>query len=66
MDSIIDNVERIIVAKILPNEDIIDAIREMVIKYEIISGNVNIIGALSKATIGFFDITKNYLLAICK
>ncbi len=58
MDSIVDNVGRVILAKVLPDEDLIDAIKEMVMSYKIISGLVNVIGALKKATLGFFDLHK--------
>ncbi|MFX1273547.1 MAG: PPC domain-containing DNA-binding protein [Promethearchaeota archaeon] len=58
MNSIITNVGRVIVGKVLPNEDIIDAISELAIENNITSGLVNIIGALKKATIGFFDLNK--------
>ncbi len=45
----------------MPDEDIIDAIKEMVIKHDIKSGLVTIIGALKKATIGYFHIkSKEY------
>lgn len=56
MNSLITDVGRVIVGKILPNEDLIDAISELVIKHDIISGFIKIIGALKKVTIGFFDI----------
>ncbi|MBN1802769.1 MAG: DNA-binding protein [Candidatus Lokiarchaeota archaeon] len=61
MNSIECNIGRVIVGKILPDEDIIDAIKEMVLKHDIKSGLVNVIGALKKTTIGYFDIEiKNY------
>ena len=58
MNSILTDIGRVIAGKVLPNEDLIDAIREMVMKHEITSGFINSIGALKKATIGFFDINK--------
>ena len=58
MNSIETRIGRVFVGKILPNEDIIDAITEMVVKYDITSGLINIIGALNKVTIGFFDLEK--------
>ena len=61
MDSIAENIGRVIIAKLLPHEDLIDAIKEIVMKHEIPSGIVNIIGAVNKATLGFYDINKkNY------
>ena len=54
-------VGRVIVAKIEPNEDIIDAIKELIKKHTIKSGLLNVIGALKQFTIGYFDIeTKEY------
>jgi len=52
------SVNRVIVAKIEPNEDIFDAIKEVINKHKIKSGLVNIIGALKKFTIGYFNIDK--------
>jgi len=62
LNSILTNIGRVIIGKVLPNEDLITAIKEMVMKYELTSGSVNIIGALKKATIGFFDINKKEYL----
>ncbi|MFW9820537.1 MAG: PPC domain-containing DNA-binding protein [Candidatus Thorarchaeota archaeon] len=56
MRSIESNSKRIIVAKIEPNEDLIDSIVTLVNKYNIKSGIINCIGALKKFTIGFYDI----------
>lgn len=52
------SVNRVIIAKIEPNEDIFDAIKEVINKHNIKSGLVNIIGALKKFTIGYFNIDK--------
>ena len=61
MKSIETNVERVIVGKVLPDEDLFDAIIEMVNKHDIKSGLINVIGALNKFTIGFFDLkSKEY------
>ncbi len=51
-------INRVIIVKIQPEEDIIDSIIEIVRKYNIKSGLINIIGALKKTTIGYFDIKK--------
>ena len=51
-------VNRVIVAKIEPSEDIFDAIKEIIEKHNIKSGLLNIIGALKKFTIGYFHIDK--------
>lgn len=63
MKSIETKSKRIIIAKIEPNEDLIDSIINLVKKYDINSGVINCIGALKKFTIGFYDInSKNYKL----
>jgi len=59
MKSIERHVGRVIVGKLNPNEDLIDGITEMVIKHEINAGLVNVIGALKKCTLGFFNIETN-------
>ena len=56
MKSIKTKVKRVIVGKLEPDEDIIDAITDLVKNQNITSGFVNIIGALKKITIGFFDL----------
>ena len=63
MKSIETKSKRIIVAKVEPNEDLIDSIISLVKKYDIKSGIINCIGALKKFTIGFYNInSKNYNL----
>ncbi len=56
MKSIERNVSRVIIGKLNPGEDLIDGITEMVIKYDLNAGLVNVIGALKKCTLGFFNI----------
>lgn len=58
MNSVISKAKRVIVGKVLPEEDLIDKIREMVHKFEIKSGLVNVIGAFKKFTLGYYDIPK--------
>ena len=61
MKSIETKIGRVIVARLMPDEDLIDAIKEIVRKYNIKAGLINVIGALKKVTIGFFDLkTKEY------
>ena len=61
MRSIETKINRIIVGKVEPDEDLIDAILEMVQKHKIHSGLINCIGALKKFTIGYYNIdTKIY------
>jgi len=61
LKSIKTKIERIIIGKIEPNEDLIESIIDLVKKYDIKSGVINCIGALKKFTIGFYDIdSKNY------
>ncbi|MFX1417337.1 MAG: PPC domain-containing DNA-binding protein [Promethearchaeota archaeon] len=62
MKSIETKTKRIVVGKIEPDEDLIDAIISMINKHKITSGLINCIGALKKFTIGYFDIaSKRYL-----
>ena len=51
-------INRIIVAKIEPDEDLIDSILRLVKIYDIKSGFLNCIGAFKKFTIGYFDLNK--------
>ncbi len=61
MKSIETTIGRVIVGKLEPGDDIIDSISELVKNYNIKSGLVNVIGALGKSTIGFFDLeSKEY------
>jgi len=61
LKSIETKIGRVIVARLMPDEDLIDAIKEIVRKYNIKAGLINVIGALKKVTIGFFDLkTKEY------
>lgn len=63
MKSIETKSKRIIIAKVEPNEDLINSIITLVKKYDIKSGIITCIGALKKFTIGFYDInSKNYNL----
>jgi hypothetical protein len=49
---------RIIVAKLSPDEDVTDAVTQIVKHYDIQSGSIKIIGALKKCTLGYFNINK--------
>ena len=61
MKSIETNVGRVIVGRIMPDEDIFDAIIEIIKKHNVKSGLINVIGAFKKFTIGYFDLeTKEY------
>ena len=61
MKSFEAKIERIIIGKVEPDEDLIEAIIKMVKKHKIQSGFINCIGALKKFTIGYFNIdTKTY------
>ena len=61
MKSIETNIGRVIVARVMPDEDLIDAIKVLVKNYDIKGGLINIIGAFKKFTIGYFDLnTKEY------
>ena len=61
MRSIEAKIGRIIVGKVEPDEDLIEAIIAMVKNHKIQSGLINCIGALKKFTVGYFNIdTKIY------
>ena len=61
MKSIKTNLNRVIVVKIEPDEDLIDSLKKIVSEYNIKSGLINCIGALKEFTIGYFDLEKgNY------
>jgi len=61
MKSIETKSKRIIIGIVEPNEDLMDSIIEIVMKYKIKSGVINCIGALKKFTIGFYSIfSKDY------
>ena len=61
MKSIETKVNRVIVAKLEPGDEVLDSMMELVKKHEIKAGLINIIGAFSKFTIGYFDLdTKKY------
>ncbi|TFG03129.1 MAG: DNA-binding protein [Promethearchaeota archaeon] len=61
MKSIETNIGRVIVARVIPDEDLIDAIKVLVKNYDIKGGLINVIGAFKKFTIGYFDLnTKEY------
>ena len=55
MRSIETKIKRIIVAKIEPNEDLVDSIVDLVKNYNVKSGLINCIGALKKFTISFYE-----------
>ena len=55
MKSIESSVKRIIVAKLERGEDLLDSLVALAKKYELVSGFFSAIGALSEASIGFFE-----------
>jgi len=62
MKSIETKINRVIVGKVEPDEDLIDSIIQMIKDHDIKSGLINCIGALKKFTIGYFDInSKSYI-----
>ena len=58
MKSVESSIGRVIVARLMPGEDLLDSVKELVKKHDIKAGLVNIIGALNKITLGYFDIEK--------
>ena len=57
MKSIETNIGRVIVARVMPNEDLIDATKDIVNIHNVKSGLINVIGAFKKFTIGYFDLS---------
>ncbi|MFX1325528.1 MAG: PPC domain-containing DNA-binding protein, partial [Promethearchaeota archaeon] len=63
MKTVESKINRIIIGKVEPDEDLIESITQMIRNHDIKSGLVNCIGALKKFTIGYFDIhSKEYLV----
>ena len=61
MKSIFTNIKGVIIAKIEPNEDLIDSIINLVEESKIKSGIVNCIGAFKEFTLGYFNLeSKSY------
>ncbi|MHA1804543.1 MAG: PPC domain-containing DNA-binding protein [Promethearchaeota archaeon] len=56
MKSLETTIGRAFVGRIMPGEDVIDAITEMVKRHEIKAGFISVIGALNITTIGYFDL----------
>jgi predicted DNA-binding protein with PD1-like motif len=54
--SIEAKIKRVIIGKVEPDEDLIEAITQMVQKHTIQSGLINCIGALKIFTLGYFNI----------
>ncbi len=50
------NVERTIVARLMPGEDVLEEIEKLVLQYDILGGAINFIGAVRQATLGYFDL----------
>ena len=63
MKSIETDIGRVIVARLYPGEDVLDSITKLVKEHQIKAGLINLIGALNKITIGYYDIdSKQYNL----
>ncbi|TXT64702.1 MAG: hypothetical protein BAJALOKI1v1_530010 [Promethearchaeota archaeon] len=58
MQTIHTELNRVIVARVYPDEDLIESITQVVLQSDITSGSINVIGALKKYTLGYFDIKK--------
>ena len=56
MKSVESHVSRVIVGRLYPDEDLIDGITEIVLKHDINAGIVNVIGALKKVSLGYFNL----------
>ncbi|MBD3193540.1 MAG: DUF296 domain-containing protein [Candidatus Lokiarchaeota archaeon] len=67
MKSVETKQKRVIVERVMPGEELTDSITEIVKKHKIKSGLINVIGALNKFTVGYFDIdNKEYLFKTFK
>lgn len=51
-------INRVIIGRVYPEEDLIDSVTAIVKKHEIKGGFINIVGAFKIVTIGYFDIEK--------
>ncbi len=51
-------INRVIVGRVYPNEDLIESLISIVKKHDIKGGLINIIGAFKKVTIGYYDLEK--------
>ena len=49
-------VEKTIVARLMQGEDILEELENLVSQYDIQAGQVNFIGAVSQAKLGYFDL----------
>ena len=58
MKSTKTSLNRVIIVKLEPEEDLIDSLKQIVKEYQIKSGLINCIGALKQFTIGYFDLEK--------
>ncbi len=56
--SIKTKAQSIIVARLYPDDDILESIQKIAREHNITSGYLNAIGAISRATLGFFDAAK--------
>lgn len=56
--SIKTKAQTVVVARLNPGDDILESIQRIVKEHNITSGYLNAIGAISRATLGFFDSVK--------
>ncbi len=54
-DSLETRRRRTIVARLYPGEDILQSLQRLVTQYDIRGGQLSLIGAVSQATLGYFD-----------
>ena len=50
------NTQRTIVAKLEPGADILEELERLVHQYDVSGGQISFIGAISQATLGYFDL----------
>ncbi|MHA1772250.1 MAG: PPC domain-containing DNA-binding protein [Candidatus Thorarchaeota archaeon] len=58
-DSKITKTGRIIVARLMPGEDILESLEKLVRAHNIRGGQLQLIGAIARAHLGYFDREKN-------
>ena len=55
VDSKATEFSRVIVARMKPGEDILETIQKVCVDYNVISGQLSLIGAVGSAQLGYFD-----------
>ena len=48
-------IKKTLVARLLPGEDILESLEALVMQYDVQGGQINFIGAIGQAVLGYFD-----------